>query len=207
MIVGTKIGECIYVGSRHKDSKGRYKATFGCVCGNEFIANIRKVETLHTRSCGCLHKKQLTERNTKHGYAKRGDKRKEYNIWVLIKQRCYNEKYPDYDNWGGRGIRMCERWLESVDNFIEDMGLCPDYCRGIDRINNDESYYKENCRWATYIQQARNTRRNRHIIYNNSCKTLAEWLLELKISKKTFYYWSKKGMTDVEVLEKLKENE
>lgn len=206
MITGTKIGECVYIGNRHKDTHGKYKASFRCMCGKEFVADIRKVETLHTRSCGCLHKKQLTDRNTRHGYAKRGGKTKEYNIWVLIKQRCYNEKYPDYSEWGGRGIKMCDRWLESFDNFIEDMGLCPDHCRGVDRINNDKSYYKENCRWATYIQQARNTGRNRYIQYNGANKTLVEWLSELNINRGGFYYWSRKGMTEVEVFEKLNVN-
>jgi len=168
------------------------------------MANVSKIKSLHTRSCGCFHSSQLIKRNTRHGSALRGRKPKEYNIWVLMKQRCYNPNAKGFKNWGGRGIEVCNRWKQSYENFIADMGNCPEDCRGIDRIKNNLGYYKENCRWATQQQQMRNTRRNRLINYNGETKTLSEWTKELNMPNKSYYYWMKKGLTDSEILDKYK---
>jgi hypothetical protein len=80
----------------------------------------------------------------------------ERNILRLMKQRCLNVKNKDYKYYGGRGILVCERWLSSFRNFLEDMGERPSENHSIDRLNNDKGYYKENCRWATRSQQQRN---------------------------------------------------
>ena len=81
---------------------------------------------------------------------------KTYNAWHNMKQRCLNENNPGYDNYGGRGITVCERWL-SYTYFIEDMGVCPKNLT-LERINNEEGYCKENCKWASYPEQGLNKR-------------------------------------------------
>lgn len=88
-------------------------------------------------------------------------KRKErplYKVWINIKQRCYNKNHPRYKDWGGRGITVCERWLESYDNFASDVGEKPIGKHSIDRINNEGNYEPRNCRWATCKEQNNNQR-------------------------------------------------
>ena len=84
---------------------------------------------------------------------------KEYNCWRNIKSRCYNENNKRYDDYGGRGIKVCDRWLESVENYVEDMGFPPFKEAQVDRIDNDAGYSKENCRWATPQENSLNKRK------------------------------------------------
>ena len=80
----------------------------------------------------------------------------EYTAWANVIQRCTNKNKRDYAWYGGRGIKVCDRWLESFDNFLEDMGEKPSPNHSIDRINNDGDYSPENCKWSTATEQARN---------------------------------------------------
>ncbi len=102
--------------------------------------------------------------------------RKEWNSWTMMKQRCYNEKYTQYKDYGGRGIKVCGRWLgpEGFMNFLNDMGKRPEGC-SLDRIDNNKSYSPDNCRWATREEQSNNTRNNVIIEYCGEMHTLSEW--------------------------------
>lgn len=193
--IGSSLGDCVYYGNDYQDDNKSRKANFKCFCGNYFVASVSKVKDRHTRSCGCSHSDGLINRNTTHGKAHLP----EYSIWLHIKQRCYNKNSKGYSNWGGRGITMCDEWRYSFEAFYNDMGNRPIWCRGIDRINNNKGYYKENCRWATYEEQCNNTRKNILIEYNGVTKTLALWVKELGLNYHValYHFKNNKSIYDV----------
>lgn len=108
---------------------------------------------------------------------------KVYRAWAGMIQRCTNKNYHHYDCYGGRGIKVCDRWMESFENFLEDMGEPPTLRHSIDRIDNDKGYCKGNCRWATSKQRLRNTRKNLMITHDKQTFCLAEWSDRTGIAK------------------------
>lgn len=107
----------------------------------------------------------------------------EYKTWINIKKRCYNQKMTGYKLYGGRGIKVCDRWLISYVNFLKDMGKKPGVEYSIDRINNNGNYEPKNCRWATKKQQSNNTRKNIKYTFKGLTKSITEWANYYKIPK------------------------
>lgn len=125
-----------------------------CECGKETIVlgdNLRRGKQV---SCGCYH----SEIMFKHGATVGEKKTQEYVIWCEMKRRCTDNNAEYYKDYGGRGIKVCERWTNSFENFFEDMGKRPSKRHSIDRIYNDGDYEPGNCRWATQSQQSINSR-------------------------------------------------
>lgn len=108
---------------------------------------------------------------------------KAYIAWVNMKQRCYNPSQVSYPYYGGKGIEVCQRWKESFDNFLEDMGNPPSNEYSLDRIDGNGDYLKENCRWATPKQQENNRNDNARITLNDLTLTLGEWAEVLGVNK------------------------
>ena len=164
-----------------------------CDCGIEKVfMNSVLAPAGKTRSCGCLRNERVREALSKHGMADTP----EHCAWQRLRRRCYLKSCSDYPRYGGRGIVVCSRWLESFQNFFEDMGLRPGTKYEIDRIDNDGPYSPKNCRWATKKQQARNRRSNRLVTFRGETKCLAEWAEEVDIpyatirARITNYGWS-----------------
>lgn len=111
----------------------------------------------------------------------------EHISWCNMRNRCNNPRHPRYDRYGGRGITVCDRW-SSFALFLEDMGKKHGDKSTLDRIDNSKGYSPENCRWATYKEQANNTRRNKLITYKNRTQTLTQWAEELGISWSTLKF-------------------
>jgi hypothetical protein len=163
--------------SKERKRFGLYKCGF---CGKEFKANTQHILSGHTKSCGCYGKHNLS--NTKL-----------YEVWGAIKNRTLNPKNKQYNDYGGRGITICEEWLD-IHNFYnwamsngyeEDKGL------SIDRIDNDGNYEPSNCRWTTSTIQTRNQRipKNNTSGYKgvNYHKSTGKYQARISVNKKSIY--------------------
>lgn len=139
-----------------------------CDCGVEKTVIGRELRNSAYVSCGC---KRLKGGPPKHGWFGTP----EYSAWTSMKQRCTNPKCRNYPNYGGRGIRVCERWESSFEAFLADMGPRPSRKHSLDRENNNGNYEPGNCRWATVRQQARNKRTSRVLTVAGESATVAEW--------------------------------
>jgi hypothetical protein len=159
------------------------RAICRCECGavREFAAS--DVKRGHSKSCGCLQLEAVKSTMTTHGATVGRMPRTEYRIWSSMKERCTNPKCKRYGDYGGRGIRVCDRWLSSFSLFYEDMGKKPSKSHSLDRIDNNLGYSKDNCRWATSHEQGNNTRTNRFIHFNGHSLTIAEWSRKTGISR------------------------
>jgi hypothetical protein len=152
-----------------------------CDCGNIVEVTGGNLKKGNTKSCGCLKKEVKNEHKIKHGHTQHGVKSKVYTCWISMIQRCYNPNRDGYKNYGGRGIKVCERW-HTFENFYNDMGDCPEGLT-LDREDNNKDYTPENCRWATNKEQSNNTRRNHRVTYKGETKTLSQWAQDLGINK------------------------
>jgi len=135
----------------------------------------------------------------KHGHARDGATSREYNIWKKMKDRCRNQNNEYWKWYGGKGVTVCDRWSgpDGFRNFLSDMGPAPSPKHTIDRIKPSGNYEQSNCRWATRLEQGRNTSRNIHITHDGKTQCVQAWLDEFGISKSTYlsrlctYGWSR----------------
>jgi len=145
-----------------------------CDCGAETISRSDALKNGRSKSCGChraeMGGKHVVSMNTTHGsYGT-----PEYRVWRGMKDRCFNPNSASYADYGGRGITVCDKWVNSFQAFLADMGPRPDGA-SIDRIDNNKGYESGNCRWADRITQARNKRNNSLIEHEGETRTLSEW--------------------------------
>lgn len=121
-----------------------------------------------------------------------------------MKQRCSNPKLKSYPDYGGRGIFVCSRWLgdDGFKNFLSDMGKKPSPSHSIERKKNDESYYPDNCVWATKEEQCNNKRTTRYLVYEGKRQSLSLWAKELGIKPATLYMRLKRGLSLEDAIKK-----
>ncbi|MBQ5900599.1 MAG: hypothetical protein IIW86_01930 [Clostridia bacterium] len=151
-----------------------------CECGKEIIVAGTNLTSGHTLSCGCIRaEKQFKKHGLRHT--------KIYNVWNTIKQRCNNPNVNCYERYGGRGIKICDEWLDFMAFY--NWAITNDYKEGlsIDRINNNGNYEPSNCQWVNAKSQANNRRSSRYITYNNETHTVAEWSRITGIKSSTLF--------------------
>lgn len=153
-----------------------------CDCGNVWTGRLYSLRSGHTTSCGCAS----VEASKKAKYTTHGMyESPEYNAYRSMIKRCYNKSHKSFRYYGGRGIKVCDRWLESFENFYADMGPRPSSEHSLDRVLNDEGYSKENCRWATGVEQANNRSNVTHIEVNGRTLSVSQAAREIGMNRKT----------------------
>ena len=184
-ISGQRYGRLVAISPTGERRGGKIVWTCICDCGSTSLAVINHLRNGQRVSCGCAKTagNQIKKKSAKHGHYVGNVPTATYRIWSGMKSRCLNKNVPEYKNYGGRGIKVCERWMD-FSNFLEDMGARPDGL-SIDRVNNDGHYEPDNCRWATEIEQHNNRSDNTLLTYNGETLTISEWSRKLGINKHT----------------------
>lgn len=178
-ITGNVFGRLKVVKFSHIHKKHTYWVCI-CVCGKYKTIDGSVLKCGASKSCGCLNREKISERSMTHGDTVGGHSA-EYMTWSRMKARIFNKNTHNYENYGGRGITICDRWVNSFSNFLKDMGRRPTSKHSLDRFPNvNGNYCKENCRWATGKEQAGNKRNNRWLEYRGKKMILADWSLHLK---------------------------
>jgi hypothetical protein len=170
-----------------------------CDCGNEIIATTGDLNRGHVKSCGCLQKEKVIQACTKHNESRT----RLYRIWSNMKCRCYSPKATSYENYGGRGICICDEWLKSYQAFslwAKNNGYNDSLT--IDRKNDNGNYEPSNCEWKTLGDNSRKTRRTVYIEAEGIRLSRSEWARKSGISTTVIARRLKNGMTPEEAVTK-----
>ena len=185
-LTGQKFGR-LYVEKYAGYNKFKYAVwQCKCDCGNTVVVPGKALRTGNTKSCGCYSREKSTERivslNTTHG---KTDSRI-FRIWSGTRTRCYNKNAINYEDYGGRGIAVCEEWRHDFTSFLkwaEENGYKENLT--LDRKDNSKGYSPDNCRWATIKEQQNNKRSNRLVAFNGETHTVTEWAEKIGVHKDT----------------------
>lgn len=171
-ITGQRFGRWFVLGEYGKNKYGKWQFKCKCDCGTEKVVDGNRLRSGGSMSCGCLNREAISKSNGTHGLSKLPL----YSVWNNIRKRCYDKKIRQYKDYGGRGIKMHEPWINDPPGFIK---WCMDngWRKGlqVDRENNDGDYVPNNIRFITHKEQQRNTRKNVFYTHDGQTKCLAEW--------------------------------
>jgi len=176
-LLGQQIGRLVPESEAERNERGERMWNCRCECGGRGVFPHKGLRAGTTRSCGCLHRETSARVARETGHLRRKHGRSgtpEWICWQGMLARCGNPKAKGYARYGGRGIRVCERWL-SFEAFLADMGEKPSPAHSIGRIDNDKGYEPGNCRWETAEEQARNRRGMRMIAWRGETLCLTAW--------------------------------
>lgn len=182
-ITGNRYGMLTAI-ERDTSKPDKHYWVFRCDCGKVSSSSKSNVMRGQHKSCGCNQREVARQQMTTHGLVSH----ELYETWGTMKKRCYKSYNKDYERYGARGIRVCDRWLESFENFLSDMGERPSGCT-LDRIDNNGDYEPRNCRWATLKQQNNNRRGLRSVEVNGvKYNTVSSAARALGLTRRQVYY-------------------
>lgn len=180
---------------------GRYDTYWKCKCdcGKETVVSYKHIISGHTQSCGCYRDEKVAAIAAKYHVTHGMSRTRIYHIWRGMIERCGNMNSSHYNNYGGRGIVVCDRWKDSFENFYEDMGDRPEGMT-IDRTDNDGNYEPGNCRWATPKEQQNNRRKTLRF---EDGDPICLWASNQGYNLDVIRYLYYKGYTKEQIIEKL----
>lgn len=191
-LTGRRFGRLVVLERAPNKYKTHTTWRCACDCGNVVEVAAGSLRTGLTKSCKCLTRELTAQKNHKHGHASRTEQSRTYRAWENAKARCHIPSQTNYADYGGRGISVCERWRNSFEMFLADMGECP-HRLTLERIDPNGDYEPVNCRWATTKEQRRNKRTTVFIAPGITIGQAAE---ALGVSYNLVYRWCRlNGLT------------
>lgn len=187
--IGERYGRLVVISDFGLGKFNRHLWTCSCDCGGSRVVATHHLRSGEVRSCGCLLSDSARQRFTKHGMSNSP----EYNSWKAMRARCYNRKRAEYQNYGARGIRVCDEWRNSFSRFLADVGRKPSAEHTLERIDNNANYQPGNVQWATRGEQVRNRRNNIQITINGVTRCLRDWATLLGVPYSTAFYRHQRG--------------
>lgn len=201
--IGDKIGRLTILEkeTRNINGKNRFFCFCQCDCGNSLWVRMDSIglEYRKTRSCGCYGRENSSILKSTHNQTKTIT----YKSWFSMKQRCYNPKNKSYKNYGARGIVVCDRWIHSFENFLNDMGERPSLSFSLDRIDSNGMYEPSNCKWSTMEEQQNNKRNSVKIKINNKEYSIKELASIYNIKESRIWSWRQRGKSIEDMLNKI----
>jgi hypothetical protein len=184
-LAGQKFGRLTVLRFESLDARRNSYWRCVCECGQETVASGSNLKRGGVKSCGCLVHARVAFTVESH---------QDFPVYIGMIGRCNNPNMPNYGRYGGRGIKVCSRWVDGgFWAFLEDMGPRPSPSHSLDRIDTDGDYEPGNCRWATAKEQGRNRRNNKMLTYNGQTKPMSEWAEALGINPHTLKTRIRKG--------------
>lgn len=188
-MVGRRFGRLIVI---KQDGYDNHNAAWECACecGKTHRARGTHLRSGRIKSCGCLNRDMVIARHLTHGLTGTT----EYGSWIAMRGRCYDQKHNNqFKNYGGRGIVVCDRWRNSFENFLSDMGPKPSAAYSIERRDNNGNYEPSNCCWADAKTQQSNKRNTHFVTFEGKTFSCAEWDRLLGFGRQLVYSRIRKG--------------
>jgi len=197
--IGQRFGRLLVVSLSCRTPRGMAVLECLCDCGCSKFVQLGDLITGRTLSCGCLKVERTISSNRCNKVTHGKSASPEYYVWRGLVSRCTNPNNPNYSDYGGRGIRVCDEWLK-FENFYQDMGDRPSPKHTLDRRYVDGDYCKENCRWATQKEQQNNRRNNAVLCLDDVNLTQKQWSEKTSIAQSTIHNRLRRGWSVEEAL-------